>query len=62
MLEVSTGFKGGGIGPRPFNPAQVQPFGPETLTNYELGLKTDLFDRSCGSTAPCSTRTTRTSS
>jgi iron complex outermembrane receptor protein len=43
--QVSTGFKGGGIGPRPFNPAQVQPFGPETLTAYELGFKSDLFDR-----------------
>ncbi|WP_082553690.1 TonB-dependent receptor [Altererythrobacter sp. Root672] len=43
--QVSTGFKGGGIGPRPFNPAQVQPFGPETLTAYEVGIKTDLFDR-----------------
>ncbi|RKF21848.1 TonB-dependent receptor [Altericroceibacterium spongiae] len=42
---VSTGFKGGGIGPRPFNAAQVQPFGPEELTAYEIGLKTDFFDR-----------------
>ena len=43
--QVSTGFKGGGINPRPFNPSQVQPFGPETLTAYELGFKSDLFDR-----------------
>jgi iron complex outermembrane receptor protein len=43
--QVSTGFKGGGINPRPFNPAQVQPFGPETLAAYELGFKSDLFDR-----------------
>jgi len=43
--QVSTGFKGGGINPRPFNPAQVQPFGPETLTAYELGFKSDLFGR-----------------
>jgi iron complex outermembrane receptor protein len=41
--QVSTGFKGGGINPRPFNPAQVQPFGPETLTAYELGFKSDLL-------------------
>ena len=41
----STGFKGGGVGPRPFNPAQARGFGPETLNNYELGLKLDLFDR-----------------
>jgi iron complex outermembrane receptor protein len=43
--QASTGFKGGGINPRPFNPAQVQPFGAETLTAYEAGFKTDLFDR-----------------
>jgi iron complex outermembrane recepter protein len=41
----ATGFKGGGIGPRPFNAAQAVPFGPETLTAYEVGLKTDLLDR-----------------
>lgn len=41
----STGFKGGGVGPRPFNAAQAVPFKPETLTAYEIGLKTDLFDR-----------------
>lgn len=42
---VSTGFKGGGIAPRPFNAAQAVPFGVETLTAFEVGLKTDLFDR-----------------
>lgn len=42
---VSTGFKGGGIAPRPFNAAQAVPFGPEELTAFEIGLKTDLFDR-----------------
>jgi iron complex outermembrane receptor protein len=41
----STGFKGGGVGPRPFNPAQARGFGPETLNNYEVGLKLDLLDR-----------------
>jgi iron complex outermembrane receptor protein len=43
--QWSTGFKGGGINPRPFYAQQVLPFGPETLESYELGLKTDLFDR-----------------
>ncbi|MDB5661980.1 MAG: hypothetical protein JWN59_318 [Sphingomonas bacterium] len=43
--QFSTGFKGGGINPRPFFPSQVQPFGPETIKSYELGAKTDLFDR-----------------
>ena len=43
--QVSTGFKGGGISPRPFNAHQVLSFGPETLLSYELGWKSDLFDR-----------------
>jgi len=43
--QVSTGFKGGGISPRPFNDRQVLSFGPETLTSYEIGWKSDLFDR-----------------
>jgi len=44
--SVSTGFKGGGTSPRPFNAAQVMAtFDPETLTAYELGFKSDLFDR-----------------
>jgi iron complex outermembrane recepter protein len=42
---TSTGYKGGGIGPRPFNASQAIAFNPETLTAYEIGLKTDLFDR-----------------
>jgi iron complex outermembrane receptor protein len=44
-VSVSTGFKGGGINPRPFIASQVQPFGPETLTAYEIGAKSDWFDR-----------------
>ncbi|MCW2392688.1 iron complex outermembrane receptor protein [Sphingobium sp. B1D7B] len=43
--QVATGIKGGGINPRPFNFAQVLPFGPEKQTTYELGFKSDLFDR-----------------
>ena len=43
--SVSTGFKGGGSNPRPFNAFQLVAFGPEELVAYELGLKTDLFDR-----------------
>lgn len=41
--NIATGFKGGGISPRPFNAAQVQPFGPEELISYELGFKSDLL-------------------
>ncbi|MDB5707301.1 MAG: hypothetical protein JWN66_4417 [Sphingomonas bacterium] len=43
--QVSTGFKIGGVNPRAFFPQQALPFGPEKLTAYELGVKTDLFDR-----------------
>ena len=43
--QYSTGFKGGGVNPRPFFVQQALPFGPETLEAYELGFKSDLFDR-----------------
>jgi iron complex outermembrane receptor protein len=43
--SVSTGFKGGGVNPRPFVADQRLPFNPETLTTYEIGFKSDLFDR-----------------
>jgi iron complex outermembrane receptor protein len=43
--SVSTGFKGGGVNPRPFAADQKLPFKPETLTTYEMGFKSDLFDR-----------------
>jgi iron complex outermembrane receptor protein len=48
--QVSTGYKGGGVNPRPFfgpaTPAinQLKSFDPETLTTYEIGVKSDLFD------------------
>jgi iron complex outermembrane receptor protein len=43
--QVATGFKGGGISPRPFTAQQAVPFNPEDLVSYELGIKTDLFDK-----------------
>ena len=43
--SVSTGFRGGGVNPRPFTPSQALPFGPEKLTAYEIGFKSDLLDR-----------------
>ena len=42
--QVSTGYKGGGINPRPFYPWQILGFKPETLTTYEVGAKTDFLD------------------
>ena len=41
---VSTGFKGGGVSPRPFNVLQVRSFNQEHLTAFEVGAKTDVFD------------------
>lgn len=43
--QVATGFKGGGVNPRPYLEEQLQPFDQETATSYELGLKTLLLDR-----------------
>ena len=43
--QIATGFKGGGVNPRPFYIQQEQSFDPETLTAYELGLKSDWLDR-----------------
>jgi iron complex outermembrane receptor protein len=43
--QFATGFKGGGVAARPYFPEQVLGFGPEKVRSYELGIKTDLFDR-----------------
>lgn len=43
--QVSTGFKGGGVNPRPFYAEQVRTFAPEKVTAYEVGIKSELFDR-----------------
>ncbi|MEO6185671.1 MAG: TonB-dependent receptor, partial [Steroidobacteraceae bacterium] len=43
--QFATGFKGGGVSPRPFSPAQAVPFNPEKLKSYEVGMKSDLLDR-----------------
>lgn len=42
--QYSTGFKGGGVDPRPFYVEQAVNFEPETLTTYELGLKSSWLD------------------
>lgn len=65
--QVSTGYRAGGVNPRPFfapgtilpvangqidpfngvpfDVGQLKSFKPETITSYEIGFKTDLFDR-----------------
>jgi iron complex outermembrane receptor protein len=42
--QFSTGYRGGGVNPRPFVPEQAVPFDPETLNAYEIGVKSDFFD------------------
>lgn len=41
----ATGYKGGGLNGRPYVPAQVAPFGPESVDSFELGVKGELMDR-----------------
>jgi iron complex outermembrane receptor protein len=48
--QVATGYRAGGVNPRPFfGPSspfnQIKTFAPEKLTSFEAGFKTDLFDR-----------------
>jgi iron complex outermembrane receptor protein len=43
-VQYSTGFKAGGVNPRPFFLSQSQTFNPETLDAYEVGLKGDFFN------------------
>jgi iron complex outermembrane receptor protein len=43
---VATGFKGGGISPRPYVPTQAVSFDPEKLTSYEIGFKSEPLARS----------------
>lgn len=43
--QASTGYRSGGVNPRPFSPTQLTTFGPEEATAYEVGLKSDLFGR-----------------
>jgi len=43
-VDTATGYKGGGVDPRPFVIPQAVSFAPETLTAYEGGLKTYMWD------------------
>jgi iron complex outermembrane receptor protein len=42
--STSTGYKGGGVNPRPFVLAQLLPFNNEELTSYEIGWKSTFAD------------------
>ncbi|MBO9604170.1 MAG: TonB-dependent receptor [Novosphingobium sp.] len=43
--QFSTGFKGGGVAPRPYDYHQIRPFGAEKLRAYEAGFKSSFLDR-----------------
>lgn len=43
--NYSRGYKAGGFNSRGTVPENVGPYEPETVTAYEVGAKTDLFDR-----------------
>lgn len=43
-VQYSTGFKGGGVDPRPFYVQQAVAFQPESLKTYEVGIKSSWFD------------------
>ncbi|MBT0668161.1 TonB-dependent receptor [Novosphingobium profundi] len=44
-LQFSTGYRGGGVNPRPYVLEQVVAFEPEKLKAYEAGFKADLLGR-----------------
>lgn len=43
--RISRGFKSGGFNGRANNPGEEQPYDPETVTSFEIGAKTEWFDR-----------------
>jgi len=44
-IQFSTGYRAGGVNPRPYVLDQAVPFEPERLKAYEAGFKADLFHR-----------------
>ncbi len=45
FASATRGFKSGGWNARGTAPGELLPFGPETAWSYEVGAKTELFDR-----------------
>lgn len=43
--KTSRGFRGGGFNLRGTSVLSFTPFGPEKVTDYEIGLKSEFFDR-----------------
>jgi iron complex outermembrane receptor protein len=44
-VSYSTGYKMGGINPKPIAASDIKPFGAEKLTAYEAGVKTEWWNR-----------------
>jgi len=44
--SAATGYKSGGVNPRPFFPQQLNVFNPETMTSFEVGIKSTLANNS----------------
>lgn len=42
--SAATGYKSGGVNPRPFFPEQLNVFNPETMLSLEVGFKSTLAD------------------
>ncbi|MEE4452105.1 TonB-dependent receptor [Novosphingobium resinovorum] len=42
---ISRGFKSGGVNGQPIQTSDFQPFDQEMVTNYEAGVKSELFNR-----------------
>jgi iron complex outermembrane receptor protein len=42
--QFSTGYKGGGVNPRPFYNVQAITFRPETINAFEIGMKSQMLD------------------
>lgn len=42
--QTSTGYKAGGINPRPYFEVQIETVQPEEILSYEIGFKSNLWD------------------
>ena len=42
--QIATGYKAGGVNPRPFFPVQISTVDPEEIISYETGFKSVLWD------------------
>ena len=52
FASATRGFKSGGWNARETSPTRILPFGPEKVWSYEIGAKTELFDRRLRANSP----------